>query len=196
MLFLIGAPAPNLNSAGGSWPPGVAGHTSTCGSRLGLAFGLGGRFWTTVRGRHADRGRPTFQFSRGDQEQMNRWLSQYGRRATALVLVAMTVLAGGVLAGCGSDSSNVASTVEKQIEKSSEQAEKIVNEATNEAQEELKKANEEAGATSKQAEEATKKSEEAIEEAKEKANKGIEEGQEMSKEITEEVNKQIEEATP
>jgi vacuolar-type H+-ATPase subunit H len=158
------------------------------------------RFWWAsldyVRARHADRGRPTFDSSRGDPEQMNRWLSQYGRWTTALALVVMAALAGGVLAGCGSDSSDVASTVEKQIEKSSEQAEKIVNDATNQAQEELKKANEETGATSKQAEEATKKSEEAIEEAKEKANKGIEEGQEMSKEITEEVNKQIEEATP
>jgi hypothetical protein len=136
------------------------------------------------------------QPSRGEQEQMNRRFSQYGPKATALALVVAASLAGGVLAGCGSDSSNIASTVEKQIEKGNETAEKILNDTTKQVQAELKKSNAEAGVASKQAEEATEQTEEAIQEANVKAKKGLQKGQEMSEEITEEVNKQIEEATP
>jgi gas vesicle protein len=113
------------------------------------------------------------------------WSSLRIRRVTAVALALMAVAAGGVLAGCGSDSNNVESSIKKEVQAGTKKAEEGLQQGTEEAEKALEEAKGEVSG------EGSKKFKEGIEEAQEGVKNGKAQGQ---KEI-EEVKKQIEEAT-
>jgi hypothetical protein len=112
-------------------------------------------------------------------------LDSFGRRAAVVVLALAMVLAGGLLAGCGSDSSNVESSAKKQIEAGTKMAEEGLQQGTKEAEEAIQEAKKEVkgGQGAKQFKEGLKQAEE-----------GVQQGKAQGEEEIEEVKKQIEEA--
>lgn len=109
-----------------------------------------------------------------------------GRRAAVVVMALAMVLAGGLIAGCGSDSSNVESSAKKQIEAGTKMAEEGLQKGTKEAEEAIQEAKKEVkgGQGNKQMKEGLKEAEE-----------GVQQGKAQAEEEIEETKKQIEEAT-
>jgi hypothetical protein len=112
-------------------------------------------------------------------------LSQRGRRTTAAVLALAATLAGGLLAGCGSNTSSVESSAKQQIEAGTKQAEEGLQEGTKAAESAVEEAKGQiTGKGSKQVKEGLKKAEE-----------GIQQGKAQGEEEIEAAKKQIEEET-
>ncbi len=108
-----------------------------------------------------------------------------GRRAAVVALALAMVPAGGLIAGCGSNSSNIESNAKKQIETGTKMAEEGLQQGTKEAEEAIQDAKKEVkgGQGAKQMKEGLKQAEE-----------GVQQGKAQGEEEIEEVKKQIEEA--
>jgi hypothetical protein len=103
-------------------------------------------------------------------------------RNTGLALMVAAALAGGALAGCGSDQSSVESNAKEQIEAGTKEAEEGVKEAQKEVQKAIGNSN---GNSKKE-----------IEAGLNAAKKGIQQGKAQANQIMEETKKKIEESTP
>jgi len=113
------------------------------------------------------------------------WSNLRIRRMTALSMAVAATLGGGVIAGCGSDSGNVESSIKKEVQAGTKKAEEGLKQGTEEAEKALEAAKKEVKG------EGSKQFEEGIEEAQE----GVKKGKAQGEEEIEEVKKQIEEAS-
>jgi hypothetical protein len=109
-----------------------------------------------------------------------------GRWAAVAVVALAMAPAGGLLAGCGSNSSKVESSIKEQVQKGTKQAEEGLQQGTKEAEEAIQEAKKEVkgGEGAKQMKEGLKEAEE-----------GVKQGKAQGEEEIEEVKKQIEEAS-
>ena len=85
------------------------------------------------------------------------------RRATALGMALATTLGGGVIAGCGSDNSNVESSIKKEVQAGTKKAEEGLKQGTEEAEKALEAAKSEVkGEGSKQFKEGIEEAQEGV----------------------------------